>query len=62
MSNIDLIVTKILDEAEILKFDSNRMFDEAIFFAVDKIYYIKSRLWLLFIMIRCRYGKRFCNE
>lgn len=29
MSNIDLIVTKILDEAEILKFDSDRMFDEA---------------------------------
>lgn len=35
MSNIDLIVTKILDEAEILKFDSNRMFDEANFFTVD---------------------------
>lgn len=39
MSNIDLIVTKILDEAEILKFDSNKMFDEAIFFTVDKIYH-----------------------
>ena len=36
MSNIDLTVTKILDEAEILKFDNNRMFDEAIFLLLIK--------------------------
>ena len=62
MSNIDLTVTKILDEAEILKFDSDRMFDEAKFFVVDNNLSQKFRIWLLFIMIRCRYGKRFCNE
>ena len=36
---MDLIVTKILDEAEILKFDSDRMFDEAIFLLLITIYH-----------------------